>query len=320
MRLDKIDKKILALLDSDSRQSFSFIAKECSLSKERVRYRVRSYERSGLLQNFFAIINHSLLDIEQYYVLLKLRSPSPKNELLVVNFLRDELTVVKMFACEGKFEVAALVICKHPHELYNTLLKLKTELGPLILQKEIHQLVSFQRAPFADEQSNLPLIGQKSGEQQKPLHKLQKHLLERLSLDARLSSVMLSKELDVAAKTIAENIASLKQDGYIAGYGAHLNLTKIAWIKVLLNINLENIPASQTIITYFHKKSLLRFSYNLLGAYDLSLELWFENLEQYRKAIIDFKDSCNEHYTFFDVLFVLDEKFYGFKPYPKRKE
>lgn len=313
MRLDKIDKKILSLLDQNSRQSFSMIAKKINLSKERVRYRVRSYEEKGLLLSTFALVDYSLLGLHYYKVFLKLRATSPQSEVALLNFLRDELHVVTIFKCEGAFEFVFLVVCQHPKELHTTFMKLKTKSGSLILRKEIHQVVYSQQAPFADSKTTLPLVGGHTVQTAKSLSDVQKGILSKLASDARIPSVDIARSLQVTAKTVVENIALLQRDGFIVDFGAYLNIVKISWIKVIVNVNLERGEGAQRLITFFHEKGLLRFAHSVVGFYDLSLELWFENLNQYRKIILLFKNECSDLYAYYDVLFVLEESFYGYK-------
>lgn len=50
MRLDNVDRKILAVLDLEARATFQEIGKKTRLSKERVIYRIKRLEQKGIIE------------------------------------------------------------------------------------------------------------------------------------------------------------------------------------------------------------------------------------------------------------------------------
>ena len=72
--LDVKDKKILAQLDIDARQSNSEIGKKVRLSKEVVKYRIDNMIESGLIVRFNTVINYFKLGIVKYKLYLQLRN------------------------------------------------------------------------------------------------------------------------------------------------------------------------------------------------------------------------------------------------------
>src|ERR1700748_1232363 len=61
--MDKIDHKILTLLEDDARQSFAALGEQVSLSKTPCWQRVRELERAGVIRGYRAEINSRRLGL-----------------------------------------------------------------------------------------------------------------------------------------------------------------------------------------------------------------------------------------------------------------
>lgn len=61
MRMDDVDRKILALLTEDGRRTFDDIAQRVSLSAPAVKRRVDRLRRDGTLRGFTAVVDHQAL-------------------------------------------------------------------------------------------------------------------------------------------------------------------------------------------------------------------------------------------------------------------
>lgn len=61
MRMDDVDRQILALLAEDGRRTFDDIAQRVALSAPAVKRRVDRLRRTGTLQGFTAVVDHQAL-------------------------------------------------------------------------------------------------------------------------------------------------------------------------------------------------------------------------------------------------------------------
>jgi len=66
-RFDCKDKKILYELDANSRQSIQSIGRKVNLHKNVVLHRIRKLEESGIINNYFTIIDSSKLGYRSYH-------------------------------------------------------------------------------------------------------------------------------------------------------------------------------------------------------------------------------------------------------------
>lgn len=62
--MDKLDKKILEMLNMNARESFANIGKEVGLSAPAIGKRVRQMEEEGIIEGYALKVNHEKLGIE----------------------------------------------------------------------------------------------------------------------------------------------------------------------------------------------------------------------------------------------------------------
>ena len=82
--IDERDRKILKELEEDARQTDSAIAKKIHLSKQVTNYRIQKMIESGVISNFYTVVNVGNLGLSTYYVFLQLEKIN--NRYLAPNF------------------------------------------------------------------------------------------------------------------------------------------------------------------------------------------------------------------------------------------
>lgn len=62
MKLDAIDKRLLAILQEDSKQNIKALATSLKMTKTPIYERIRGYEKAGLIDRYVAVLNRDLLE------------------------------------------------------------------------------------------------------------------------------------------------------------------------------------------------------------------------------------------------------------------
>lgn len=60
MKIDAIDKRLLAILQQDSKQNIKEVASELNMTKTPIYERIRRYEREGIIDKYVAVLNREL--------------------------------------------------------------------------------------------------------------------------------------------------------------------------------------------------------------------------------------------------------------------
>lgn len=126
MRIDDIDKQILALLVEDGRRTYEYIGAEVALSPPAVKRRVDKLRASGVLVGFSAILNHEALGastealVELFWVNGKMRNQ-------IVESLRRHPSVVEAWAVTGEADVIVRVRMSEVRDLEQLVMDLHGE-------------------------------------------------------------------------------------------------------------------------------------------------------------------------------------------------
>lgn len=84
--VDAVDKKILEIMDANSRQSFAEISKQVFLSPSSVRERVKKMEDTGVIKSYGITVNHSLLGNNlEVFIMLKVFTGKFKSAISKIN-------------------------------------------------------------------------------------------------------------------------------------------------------------------------------------------------------------------------------------------
>jgi Lrp/AsnC family leucine-responsive transcriptional regulator len=108
LRMDAVDRQILALLQEDGRRTYDDVARQVNLTAPSVKRRVDRLRRSGAIEGFTAIVDHAALGwgtealVELFY--------QPGTTLdRVARMLREHPEVVEAWSVTGEADAIARV-------------------------------------------------------------------------------------------------------------------------------------------------------------------------------------------------------------------
>jgi len=122
MKLDKNDLNILAMLWLNGRFTIKEIAKHLGLSREVVQYKIKNYEKKGLIKRWDIALNHNLLNQNSYDINLFFNYDCPQKII-------DELMSIKNIEYLGTSNLNSRILIditiKDSEELKGTVYKIK---------------------------------------------------------------------------------------------------------------------------------------------------------------------------------------------------
>ncbi|MBI2045490.1 Lrp/AsnC family transcriptional regulator, partial [Candidatus Pacearchaeota archaeon] len=118
-KLDLKDKRILTLLDINSRQTNAKIARNVGLSKDVVNYRIKKLENLGFIRGYYSIFDFSKLGYFSIRVYLKLIDVSSEQENKITEFLVKHKNTFFVAQIEGPFDIAIGTWIKNIYEFEN---------------------------------------------------------------------------------------------------------------------------------------------------------------------------------------------------------
>ena len=110
-------------------------------------------------------------------------------------------------------------------------------------------------------------------------------LLNNISLDARCSLVVLSKELSCSSQNVKYRLKNLIEKGIIQSFRVNLDLDKIGLRRNKINIYLKEHDKRMDIVNFLKHLPNLSYFSTTIGLCDLELELLVKNTDEFVKII-----------------------------------
>ena len=119
--IDKKDKKLLAELLKDGRESFSGLAKSCRMTRQSIFSRVKSLKRKGVIKNFTVNLDQQKLDLNIKAYILISADPLGKFREKAIKTLMQLPQISQIHILFGRFDFLVEVLVKDINELSNLL-------------------------------------------------------------------------------------------------------------------------------------------------------------------------------------------------------
>lgn len=241
--LDLKDKKILASLDLNARESNSVIAKQLKLSKNIINYRINQLEKNGIIKGYKTIIDLSKTNTTLIRVYLDLYEFHPEKEDELIQHLVKEKTTSFIARTVGSWD---LIIYFNVHTLsqfseqwskfldkYRSIIK---EYNTSIVIKES----LFKKAYLLDLKQDTSSITWEYGESQpEQLDEIDNKILTILSKNARTPLTEIAKAVNLGSMAIIYRIKQLQKRKIILGYRVELDFAKLGYEYYKVDLELE---------------------------------------------------------------------------------
>ena len=315
--LDIFDKKILYELDINSRTSASKIAKKLKLPKETVNYRIKRLEKKGWINCLYTIFNASFLGYSYYRIFLKLYKITSIVESEIIDYIRSDPTCTNLRIIEGHYDLVFLTIQKNPGELKGFLQCFLNTFGMYVQEKNIHILMKTTKLNQKFLYSGKTMKKTFSHVKLKEYvpNKIDFGIMKSLSTNARIKLRDMAHALNVDSRLIEYHVKRMEHTGIIVSYTTDLDIKKLNREIIQIDIALKDPAFIHKIINFFDKTNTCLFIHEMLGKYDLSVELYVENDEMLRNIIEKFIKQFLENFINYDVSHVYKEYVINWLPF-----
>jgi Lrp/AsnC family leucine-responsive transcriptional regulator len=126
LRIDPIDRRLLAELSRQGRLSLAALAKRCRISAAAAALRVRALRRSGAVAGFGAKIDHALLGWTYRKVFLQLENPAVDALARLTSWLRAQAEVIFLVKTIGSYDLEVELMTRSPGDFFAFMRRLRT--------------------------------------------------------------------------------------------------------------------------------------------------------------------------------------------------
>lgn len=315
---DMKDKKLIFMLDQNSRMTNKQIGRKLRLSEQAVGYRIKRLQKSGIIKKFVTFINTLSIGYQHYKVFTKLQNASKFEEDQIISFLVENNNVRWVASTSGKYDLSFSILAKSATHFYDIYSSIESKFAKFIIEKNIVLNVAspgFTRNWLVEEKNAIKLDYGLS--EQITLDHVDKKILKQISQHARQSIVEISRNTQLSVDVIKYRIKKLREKKVISGFTIQLDLQKLGheYYSVFLNLYNVDRKLENKIVEFAKLHSNVLFVLKIIGNYDMQIEFEVKNHEDLEKNMRAFRQYFSNNLRNFEILRVTKEYKYDFYPF-----
>lgn len=298
--IDKLDKRILYLLDSNAALSYSEIARALKITPELARYRFLRLERDEIVEQAVADVDYFLLGYETYEVLVKLQSLEEEEIRRLAKEISELDSVAWIARFEGEYHLDIVVRVRTSLQLAAFLDELDRSCGEFLSRRSLQLNLGqrhLSRGYLAPRRKSSPTAAPQLAFNEATLDRIDAEICRVFQRDARISLRDLAEELskvsageiDLSPEALAQRRTKLEKAGIIRSYLLVLNQQAIGLSVFRVLVSFQRMSAAQ-------RERLLReveahpncvFATRALGEWDAEFEFEVEGNTELRKVLAE---------------------------------
>jgi len=316
VKLDLKDKKILRLFSSDCRLSLTQIAKQVSLSRDAVNYRITNYEKKGIIQGYRTVVDLSKLGYSNYHIFLKLSNPSSEIEKKIQLRLCKINNIRALIKFSGNFDYEIALVVKNLTELDTIITKIIQACSGFLHDYEIIAITkTYVTETFP------PDFIPKQAKESRPFKesKIDKKDIEILKIIGENSSIPLyeiANKLNISADSVAYRINNMKKSGIILKFIPIINYVSLGYnlYTILLNINEFNEEKEKILINFFDNDKNTLWAVKTIGRFNILVYILAKNINQFQESMLKLRSLFPKQINHYETLIAYEEYKYLYFP------
>lgn len=297
IKLNAIDKKLLAYLYYHSRDPATKIAKELKLTREKVAYRISKFEKENIIKNYIPLVNYSKLGYKTMsLLLLKLyKNQDIKKIKEKVKSSKNRINTVEILST---FDLGILFIFKDNQEKNDYFSEFLAENHKTIKNYEIIEpyFSEYYALKFLGLDETTPTIFHSSENKNYELDKKENLILTSLNKNANKSILKISEEAKISPELAVYKIKKLKQENILLSTRAHINMQKIGYFYTLILLNFSSFTKqNQDKLRKFAKENNNIDSLMLMfGKPNAYIQLFYKDIKELHNFLEKLKNYFSE--------------------------
>jgi len=292
--LDRKDRIILYELDKNARQPLSAIAKKAGMSREAVLYRVRGYQKDGIIRSYLAVIDMAKLGFVHHKVFVRLHNITKKQEEDMISDLCRSHYMTWVASCDGKYSLAFGVKARSFQKLSAILREINRRYWKYFMSQDVASIVEarhFHRDYLIGKSGTTKRkIGWSSQDVQEKIDARDVEILEMLSQNPRASSVEIASAAGISPDTVLKRISALERAGIISNYTIWPNVNKLKglYYKVLISLHNLDEKNEKLLHAYCLEHPNIVYIVSTIGAWQFEMDVEVENENEFRELMRSF--------------------------------
>lgn len=311
VKFDALDKRILDLLDIDSRQPLSSLSTKLKRSKQVVLFRMNRLEEKGVIRGYNAIVDTTAFGFMSFRTYFKLKNTPPPIERKLVEFLEPKHYTWALTRMHGKWDYALFSGFKNIPEFHSSWMELMIKFKPFIAEYRLAvyaPILNLNRV-FSDSIEERIVRTYGASLPNPSLDEKDFQIAKALSENARESSARIAQKVGLSEETVRKRVKALEKNKVIAGYKLDLNTLALGKENYRIDVSLNSLNKLEKIYSFCKNNPLVYQINQSKGNADLELEVIVDSQSELFSFMDSFKTAFPETISSYE--------YYGFSTFHK---
>ncbi|MBT5023359.1 Lrp/AsnC family transcriptional regulator [Candidatus Woesearchaeota archaeon] len=316
--IDEKDRKLLAQLDADARQSDTLISNKIGVSKQVINYRIQKLINKKIITNFYTIINVGRLGLNSNYVFLQLQKINKEQEQNLIKKLTKLNYVGWLVSGTGRWDLILLTYSKSISEFDELLSEILDLCGEHVHEYSFTNLITSEHIHYKFlKTKNTNKIKQTEKLKLVELNNQDKKIIETISQNARLNAFQISQKTKIPVHTVRYNLKKLIKEQIIEGFKPKINVSKLGfqWHLLLIQFQLTNKKRKNEFINFCKEQDNIYYVTNTIGNYNLMLDIHVKDTKEFKEVLLELKEKFSDVIKTYESIIIFDE--YKIDYFPK---
>lgn len=317
IRLDLKDKKILSILANNSRMPITQISKRVALSRDAVSYRIKNYERVGIIQGYRTLVDISKLGYSNYHLFIKLNNPAKVNEEKIIARLIKIPNIRAILKFNGNFDLEIALIVKDLQELDDLMTKITDSCSGFIQEYELLALVKnyvsldFPKSFMDSADYQKKIVIEKYTPDKKDIE-----LLKIIGEDATLNLSKIGDKIHLSADAVNYRIKKLIESGIIIKFIPVLNYDALDFTlhAVLLNVNSFDKESEKKLADFLDSNKNTLWAVKCVGRFNVLIYFLVKSNREFQDTIINLRSLFPKQIHSYESLIAFEKYKYIYFP------
>ncbi|MBW2990396.1 Lrp/AsnC family transcriptional regulator [Candidatus Woesearchaeota archaeon] len=291
-KIDKLDWKILQVLDWKAREPMKRIAKTVRSNKDVVAYRIKKLEEKGIIQGYYPVLDMNKLGYHASRFYFDLNEMNDETEKEFIRFLDKDLHAALIFKTEYHFHRYGIFVWKKSlYDAEDVIIKIKRKIGR-ILNSYTYSFIHTQKQYPKDY-----LFGKKHHDKSITLAPTQKvnydkedyKIIKEMAKNARASTMQIAKKTGIPQTTVSYKIKAMERKKIIRGYRALIDFIKLGYRNYFLEIYLDTNDNMEKIEAWLEAHANVVYIQRALGVCDIETEVEMRSKQELHDFLNELK-------------------------------
>jgi Lrp/AsnC family transcriptional regulator, leucine-responsive regulatory protein len=317
LKLDLKDKKIMSILSNNSRIPLTQLSKRVGLSRDAVNYRIKNYEKKGIIQGYRTIVDISKFGYKANHLFVKLNNPSKEIENRILNKLVKNPFVRAIIKFSGNFDFEIAFISKDIEDLDKALTKIIFDCSGFLQDYEILTISkTFISETLPKNIFEYKIEQNIKKRQDQKIDKKDIDILKIISEDAIIPLYEIAIKVKLSADAVAYRIKNMINSGIIIKFIPIINYISLDYNlhTLLLNIGDLDEKKEKLLKNFLETDKNTLWAVKTIGRYNVLIYLLVKNIEDLQETIVSLRALFPKQINHYETLIAYEEYKYTYFP------